>query len=84
MILFNFFNSAICQCISLHGLLAIDAINALKEAISILTERGRFHAAATHQKTIAEIYESDVVDLENALLSYEQAAEWFAGEEAGA
>ncbi|KAI9144307.1 soluble NSF attachment protein [Paraphysoderma sedebokerense] len=61
-----------------------DAINALKEAISILTERGRFHAAATHQKTIAEIYESDVVDLENALLSYEQAAEWFAGEEAGA
>ncbi|KAI9179420.1 vesicular-fusion protein S17 [Blastocladiella emersonii ATCC 22665] len=61
-----------------------DAINALKQAIDILTERGRFQMAAKHQKTIAEIYESDLVDLEKAMAAYETAAEWFQGEEASA
>ncbi|KAI9223842.1 N-ethylmaleimide-sensitive factor attachment protein, alpha [Blastocladiella britannica] len=61
-----------------------EAIDAYTRAISIMTERGRFQTAAKHQKTIAEIYESDVVDLEKAMAAYELAAEWFQAEEASA
>ncbi|CAG8500170.1 4620_t:CDS:2 [Ambispora gerdemannii] len=61
-----------------------DAITSLKQAIEILTDRGRFQAAAGHQKDIAQIYESDLVDLEKAMQSYEIAADWYAGEEATA
>jgi len=61
-----------------------EAVNALKQAIEILTERGRFHSAANNQKAVAEIYESDLVDLEKAMVSYELAADWFMGEEATA
>ncbi|KAK9723350.1 vesicular-fusion protein S17 [Basidiobolus ranarum] len=61
-----------------------DAINSLKMAIEILTERGRFHAAAGHQKDIAQIYESDLIDIERAMNSYELAADWYSGEEATA
>lgn len=62
----------------------IDAITSLKRAIEILTDRGRFQAAAGHQKEIAQIYESDLVDIEKAMQAYEIAAEWYAGEEANA
>ncbi|KAG5461055.1 MAG: soluble NSF attachment protein [Olpidium bornovanus] len=61
-----------------------EAVQALKHAIEILTERGRFHAAANNQKAVAEIYESDLVDLEKAMMAYETAADWFLGEEATA
>ncbi|RHZ43701.1 hypothetical protein Glove_880g13 [Diversispora epigaea] len=61
-----------------------DAITSLKQAIEILTDRGRFQAAAGHQKDIAQIYESDLVDLEKAMQAYEIAADWYAGEEAPA
>ncbi|CAI2165826.1 7037_t:CDS:2 [Funneliformis geosporum] len=61
-----------------------DAITSLKQAIEILTDRGRFQAAAGHQKDIAQIYESDLVDLEKSMQSYEIAADWYAGEEANA
>lgn len=61
-----------------------DAITSLKRAIEILTDRGRFQAAAGHQKEIAQIYESDLVDIEKAMQAYEIAAEWYAGEEANA
>ncbi|CAG8559036.1 8132_t:CDS:2 [Ambispora leptoticha] len=61
-----------------------DAITSLKQAIEILTDRGRFQAAAGHQKDIAQIYESDLVDLEKAMHSYEIAADWYAGEESTA
>ena len=54
----------------------------LKQAIDILTDRGRFHAAAQHQKTMAEIYETDLVDLEKSMKAYEVAGEWYSGEEA--
>ncbi|KAJ3354701.1 hypothetical protein GGF32_002380 [Allomyces javanicus] len=61
-----------------------DAVDSLKQAIDILTERGRFQMAAKHQKTVAEIYETDLVDLEKAMTAYETAAEWFQGEDASA
>jgi alpha-soluble NSF attachment protein len=56
----------------------------MKQAIEILTERGRFQMAAKHQKTIAEIYETDLVDLEKSMGAYETAAEWFQGEDSNA
>ncbi|KAJ1516618.1 hypothetical protein HMI54_008776 [Coelomomyces lativittatus] len=61
-----------------------EAIQSLKQAIDILTERGRFQMAAKHQKTIAEIYENDLMDLEKSMQAYETAAEWFQGEDAPA
>lgn len=60
---------------------AKDSIEYLKKAIDIYANLGRFNMAAKHQKEVAEIYESELVDLENACQSYHLAAEWFAGEE---
>ena len=37
--------------------------------------------AAKHHQTIAEMYESEAVDLERAVHHYEQAADYFRGEE---
>lgn len=42
---------------------------------------GRFTMAAKHHQSIAEIYESEAVDLERAVHHYEQAADYFRGEE---
>ena len=58
-----------------------DAISALRQSIEILTDAGRFHQAAGQMKTVAEIYESDLVDLPQAMKSYETAAEWYETEE---
>jgi len=49
-----------------------------------LTDKGRFHAAASHQKTIAEMYESDIMDPEKAMHAYEVAAEWYGAEDSNA
>ncbi|KAF9954895.1 hypothetical protein BGZ72_004182 [Mortierella alpina] len=57
-----------------------DAIASLEKAIAILTERGRFQSAAKHQEDIAGIYESELIDLEEAMRAYEVAADWYAGE----
>ncbi|KND03751.1 uncharacterized protein SPPG_01207 [Spizellomyces punctatus DAOM BR117] len=61
-----------------------DAVNALQQAVEILTERGRFQAAANNQKQIAEIYETDLADFEKAMHAYEMAAEWYHGEDSNA
>lgn len=61
-----------------------DTIDVLKKAVDILAERGRFSAAASHQKTIGEIYEVDIVDLEKAQKAYEVAADWLLNEESKA
>lgn len=42
---------------------------------------GRFTMAAKHHQTIAEMYESEAVDLERAVHHFEQAADYFKGEE---
>lgn len=60
----------------------LEAIQSLQQAIQLLTERGRFQTAANHQKVIAEIYESDLIDIEKALEAYELASDWYAAEEA--
>lgn len=58
----------------------VDAIASLENAINILTERGRFQSAAKHQEDIASIYESELIDLDQAMRAYEVAADWYAGE----
>lgn len=58
-----------------------EAVNCLLKAIEIYTDMGRFTMAAKHHQTIAEMYETDAVDLERAVQHYEQAADYFRGEE---
>ncbi|CAH8513068.1 unnamed protein product [Schistosoma rodhaini] len=57
------------------------SIQCLTKAIEIYTEMGRFTIAAKHHMTIAEIYEKDLVDIEQAIRHYEQAADYYKGEE---
>ena len=38
---------------------------------------GRFTIAAKHHQTIAELYESDIADLERAMQHYEKSADYF-------
>ncbi|XP_052639859.1 beta-soluble NSF attachment protein isoform X2 [Harpia harpyja] len=45
------------------------------------THKGRFTIAAKHHITIAEIYEAELVDIEKAIAHYEQAADYYKGEE---
>jgi len=58
-----------------------EAAGCLVKAVDIYTDMGRFTVAAKHHQTIAEIYETDVADLEKAMHHYEQAADFFKGEE---
>ncbi|XP_033928096.1 alpha-soluble NSF attachment protein [Melopsittacus undulatus] len=58
-----------------------EAINCLLRAIEIYTDMGRFTIAAKHHISIAEIYETDLVDIEKAIAHYEQAADYYRGEE---
>ncbi|KAK2510293.1 hypothetical protein Q9233_017885, partial [Columba guinea] len=58
-----------------------EAINCLLRAIEIYTDMGRFTIAAKHHVSIAEIYETELVDIEKAIAHYEQAADYYKGEE---
>ncbi|XP_017786060.1 PREDICTED: alpha-soluble NSF attachment protein [Nicrophorus vespilloides] len=58
-----------------------EAVNCLLRAIEIYTDMGRFTMAAKHHQSIAEMYESDCVNLERAVQHYEQAADYYRGEE---
>uniref|UniRef100_W5LCV4 N-ethylmaleimide-sensitive factor attachment protein, beta b n=1 Tax=Astyanax mexicanus TaxID=7994 RepID=W5LCV4_ASTMX len=74
--------NAFCQAARLHMQLQnkhdaatsfVDAGNAFK--------KGRFTIAAKHHITISEVYESELVDIEKAIAHYEQAADYYKGEE---
>lgn len=58
-----------------------ESINCLMKAVDIYTDMGKFTIAAKHHMSIAEIYESEVLNLEKAIQHYEQAADFFKGEE---
>ncbi|XP_076867282.1 N-ethylmaleimide-sensitive factor attachment protein, alpha a isoform X1 [Brachyhypopomus gauderio] len=58
-----------------------EAIKCLTRAIDIYTDMGRFTIAAKHHISIAEIYESELVDTDKAVAHYEQAADYYKGEE---
>lgn len=62
-------------------LMFTEAVNCLLKAIEIYTDMGRFTMAAKHHQTIAEVYETEAVDLDRAVQHYEQAADYFKGEE---
>ena len=57
-----------------------DAIDCIKKALEILIESGRFHTAAAQEKELAEIYDTEFSDLENAMKHYQKAADWYQGE----
>merc|ERR1719211_641641 len=61
-----------------------EAVNSLTKSIDIYTDMGRFTIAAKHHQTIAEIYESDIADLDKAINHYEKSADYFRGEESNA
>ncbi|KAI5608401.1 hypothetical protein C0J50_6872, partial [Silurus asotus] len=58
-----------------------DAIKCLSRAIDIYTDMGRFTIAAKHHVTVAEIYESELQDINKAVAHYEQAGDYYKGEE---
>ncbi|CAI9730361.1 alpha-soluble NSF attachment protein [Octopus vulgaris] len=58
-----------------------EAINSLLKAVEIYTDMGRFTIAAKHHITVAEIYENEMADIEQAISHYEQAADYYKGEE---
>lgn len=58
-----------------------EAVNCFLKAIEIYTDMGRFTMAAKHHQSIAELYETEAVDLDRAVQHYEQAADYFKGEE---
>lgn len=57
------------------------SVESLLKAIEIYTDMGKFTMAAKHHQTIAETYETEVADMEKAIQHYEQAADYFRGEE---
>nr|CAD7424372.1 unnamed protein product [Timema monikensis] len=66
----------------------VDAANCYKksdsnEAVSCLVkaDMGRFSMAAKHHQSIAELYETEAIDLDRAVQHYEQAADYFKGED---
>nr|KAF6281911.1 NSF attachment protein alpha [Pipistrellus kuhlii] len=58
-----------------------EAINCLMRAIEIYTDMGRFTIAAKHHISIAEIYETELVDIDKAIAHYEQSADYYKSEE---
>uniref|UniRef100_A0A673MPK2 Alpha-soluble NSF attachment protein-like n=1 Tax=Sinocyclocheilus rhinocerous TaxID=307959 RepID=A0A673MPK2_9TELE len=58
-----------------------EAISCFCQAIDIYTDMGRFNIAAKHHISIAEIYESELLDIDKAVAHYEHAADYYKGEE---
>ncbi|TRY59886.1 hypothetical protein DNTS_008119 [Danionella cerebrum] len=58
-----------------------EAIGCFSQAIDIYTDMGRFNIAAKHHISVAEIYESELLDIDKAIVHYEQAADYYKGEE---
>uniref|UniRef100_A0A672K8Y7 N-ethylmaleimide-sensitive factor attachment protein, alpha a n=1 Tax=Sinocyclocheilus grahami TaxID=75366 RepID=A0A672K8Y7_SINGR len=58
-----------------------EAISCFCQATDIYTDMGRFNIAAKHHISIAEIYESELLDIDKAISHYEQAADYYKGEE---
>jgi len=58
-----------------------EAVNSMLRGIEIYTDMGKFTMAAKHHQTIAEIYETEIADMEKAIQHYEQASDYFRGEE---
>lgn len=60
------------------------AVKCLEQTIEIYVDMGRFTTAAKHHISIAEIYESDLVDFGKTIAHYQTAADYYSGEESKA
>lgn len=60
------------------------AVELLKRANAVFLKSGRFHMAASHEKEIAEIYETQLGNLESAMQHFEVAADRYLAEDATA
>lgn len=60
------------------------AIGIIEQALEVLLRAGRFSLAASHEKEIAELYETQLDDPLKAIIFYERAAERYAGEDSTA
>lgn len=58
-----------------------EALTCLIKSTDIYIDMGRLVMAAKQYQTIAELYETDVVDLPNAMIYYEKSADLFKTEE---
>lgn len=58
-----------------------DYVQCMQLAITRYLDMGRFAIAAKHVMSLAELYETQVVDLEKAIKFYEQAAEYYEGDD---
>lgn len=58
-----------------------EALNCLLKSCDIYIDMGRLVMAAKQYQTIAELYETDIVDIPNAIIYYEKAADLFKTEE---
>lgn len=54
-----------------------EAINCHLKAVEIYVDLGRFSLAAKHHQTIAELFETEKMNLETAIQHYEQAVDYF-------
>ncbi|OAF68467.1 Vesicular-fusion protein SEC17, partial [Intoshia linei] len=57
------------------------AILSYNKAIEIYTHMGRFVVAARYHCSIADIYETELADIDKALFHYEKAGDYYRGEE---
>lgn len=60
---------------------ATNAVECYRQAVEIYIEMGRFSIAAKHLMTLGEVYENDEANIEQAIATYEQAAELYKGED---
>lgn len=60
------------------------AIRCLEVAIQRYCYKGNFRRAATHKENLGDVCEKELKDLKAAREHYEQAAEWYEGDEAHA
>lgn len=58
-----------------------EALNCLQKSCEIYIDMGRLVMAAKQYQVIAELYESDLVDIPNAIAFYERSADFFKTEE---
>jgi len=59
-----------------------EAVECYQRAIEIYTDMGRFSLAARYHSTVAEIYETELLEFEEAISNYERAADYHRGEDA--
>ncbi|KAM8853750.1 alpha-soluble NSF attachment protein-like isoform 2-T2 [Synchiropus picturatus] len=57
------------------------AVELVTKAIHIYTDMGRFTTAAKHHMTLGEICETQLEDVTQAVVHYQQAADYYKGEE---